>query len=108
MLSHVQLFLTPQTAPHQSPLSMDFSRQQSWSGLPFATLRDLPNPVIEPASLTSPALAGGFFTTSATWEPCTMESNSAIKENEIMPFAITQTDPEIKLSDVRQTETNTV
>ena len=47
---------------------MDFSRQQYWSGLPFPTERDLPNPVIEPACLTSPALAGRFFTTSATWE----------------------------------------
>ena len=87
---------------------MGFSKQDYWSGLPCSPPGDLPDPGIEPASLTSPALAGGFFTTSATWEPCTMESNSAIKENEIMPFAITQTDPEIKLSDVRQTETNTV
>lgn len=39
-----------------------------WSGLPFPTLGDLPKPRIEPASLASPALASGFFTTSATWE----------------------------------------
>ena len=44
------------------------SRQEYWSGLPFLPPGDLPDPGIEPASLASPALAGGFFTTSATWE----------------------------------------
>ncbi|CAN0491905.1 unnamed protein product [Rangifer tarandus platyrhynchus] len=52
----------------QPPLSMGFSRQEYWSGLPCPPPGDLPNPGIEPASLMSPALAGGFFTTSATWE----------------------------------------
>ena len=48
----------------QAPLSMGFSRQEYWSGLPFLTPRDLPDPGIEPLSLASPALAGGrFFTT---------------------------------------------
>ena len=47
---------------------MGFSRQESWSGLPCPPPGDLPNPGIEPTSLTSPALAGGFFTLSATWE----------------------------------------
>ena len=56
------------TIASQAPLSMGFSRQEYWSGLPFPTPRDLPNPGIEPASLMSSALAGGFFTTSATWE----------------------------------------
>ena len=42
-----------------------FSRQEYWNGLPFPTLGDVPDPEIEPASLMSPALAGGFFTTSA-------------------------------------------
>ena len=107
-VSRVQLFATPWTAAHQAPLSMGFSKQEYWSGLPCPPAGDLPDPGIEPASLTSPALAGGFFTTSATWEPCMMESYSAIKQNEVMPFAITQTDLEIKLSDVRQTETTTV
>ena len=50
---------------HQAPLSMGFSRQIYWSGLPWPPPGDLPNPGIEP---TSPALAGGFFNTSATWE----------------------------------------
>ena len=55
----------PWTVAHQDPLSMESSRKEYWSGLPFPTPRDLPNPGIEPTSL---ALAGGFFTTSATWE----------------------------------------
>ena len=47
---------------------MEFSRQEYWRGLPCPPPGDLPNPEITPASLTSPALAGGFFTTTATWE----------------------------------------
>ena len=49
--------------------SMGFSRQEYWGGLPCPPPGNLPDPGIKPASLTSPALAGGFFTTSATWEP---------------------------------------
>ena len=60
VLSHVQLFATPQTIAHQAPLSMEYSRQEHWSGLPFPPLGDLPNPGTE---LVSPALAGGFFAT---------------------------------------------
>ena len=52
----------------QAPLSMGFFRQEYWSGSPCPPPGDLPNPGIEPMSLTSPALASGFFTTSATWE----------------------------------------
>ena len=47
---------------------MGLSRQECWSGLPFTSLGDLPDPGIQPTSLTSPALAVGFFTTSAPWE----------------------------------------
>jgi len=47
---------------------MGFSRQEYWGRLPSPPLGDLPDPGIKPASLTSPALAGGFFTTCATWE----------------------------------------
>jgi len=54
MLSHVRLFATPWTAAHQAPLSMEFSREEYWSGLPFPSPGDLPNPGIEPVS-TSPA-----------------------------------------------------
>ena len=46
---------------------MGFSRQEYWSGLPFPSPGDLPDPGIEPMSLMSPAWAGRFFTTSATW-----------------------------------------
>ena len=47
---------------------MGFSRQEYWSGLPFPSPGDLPDPGIKPESLRSPALTGGFFTTSITWE----------------------------------------
>ena len=66
--SHVQLFVTLWTIAHLTPLSMQFSRQEHWSGMPCPPPGDLPDPGIEPTSLLSPALAGGFFTTSATWE----------------------------------------
>ena len=66
--SHVWLSSTPWTVTHQTPLHMGFSKQEYWSGLPFPPPRDLPNPGIKPTPLMSPALAGGFFTTSATWE----------------------------------------
>ena len=68
MLSHVQLFSTTWTVAHQAPLSVEFSRQEYWSGLPFLSPGDLPDPGIEPASLMFPALEGGFFTTGVTWE----------------------------------------
>ena len=60
--------VTPWTVTHQAPLSMGFSRQEYWSGLTYLPPGDLPNPGIEPTSLMSSALVGGFFTTSATWE----------------------------------------
>ena len=71
MLSHfsyVRLFATPGTVAHQAPLFWGFARQEYWSGLPCPPPRDLSQPEIEPASFMSPALAGGFFITSATWE----------------------------------------
>ena len=60
--SHVWLSATLWTVAHQASLSMGFSRQEYWSGLLF------PPPGIKPEFLPSSALAGGFFTTSATWE----------------------------------------
>jgi len=66
--SCVQLFATPWTVAQQAPVSMGFSRQEYWSGLPFLPSGDLPHPGIEAASLMSPALADRFFTFSATWE----------------------------------------
>ena len=50
-----------------APLSMGFARQEYWSGLPCPPPGDLPDPGIKSVSLMSLALAGGFFTTSATW-----------------------------------------
>ena len=69
MLSHfscVQLFATPWTVAHQVLLSMEFSRQEYWSGLPFPSPGDLLDPGIESVSLVSPALAGELFTTVPT------------------------------------------
>ena len=65
-LHRVQLFVTPWTTAHQAPLSMGFPRQEYWSGLPFPSPGDLPNPGIEPSS---PALAGGFLTTEPSGKP---------------------------------------
>ena len=62
------IFMSQWTVSHQASLSMEFSRQQYWSGLPCSPSGDLPDPEIKPMSLMSPALAGNFFTTSTTWE----------------------------------------
>ena len=80
--SHVQFFVTLWTVAHQASLSMEFSRQEYWSGFSCPPPRDFPDSGIKPeslmfhalagrffsiASLMFPALAGGFFSTS-TWE----------------------------------------
>ena len=67
VLSHFSR-VTPWTVALQVSLSMGFSRQEYWSGVPYAPEGDLPDPGIEPVFLMSPALAGGFFTTNTTWE----------------------------------------
>ena len=69
--------VSPLTVAHQAPLSMGFSRQEYWSGLPCPAPGDLPDPGIKPVSLVSPALAGGFFTTSATWETHVLYQSSS-------------------------------
>ena len=66
-LSRVRLFETPGIVADHALLSMGFSRQEYWGGLLFPSPEDLPDPGIEPGSLVPPALAGGFFTTSATF-----------------------------------------
>ena len=68
VLSLVPLFSVPWTVARQALLSMGFSRQEYWSGLPFPPRGGLLNPGVARTSLASPALAGGFFTTSATWD----------------------------------------
>ena len=70
--SHVRFFVTLWTVALQAPLSMEFSRQESWSGLPCPPPGDLPDPGIKPMSLKSPALAGGFFTARALQSPDNM------------------------------------
>ena len=67
--SHTQLFATSRTVARQALLSMEFSSQQYWSGLPFPPPGDLPNPGIELTSPVAPALAGGFFTTASPGKP---------------------------------------
>ena len=62
--SGVWFFVIPWTVSRQAPLSMKFSRQEYWSGLPFPTPGDLPNAGIK---TTYPVLAGGFFTTEKLW-----------------------------------------
>ena len=64
----VQLLATLWTVGHQAPLSMGFSRQESWRGWTCPAPGDLPDPGIKPKSLESPELAGGVLTTSATEE----------------------------------------
>ena len=71
--SHVQLFATLWIVDNQAPLSMGFSRQDYCCGLLCPPPGNLPDPGIEPVSLMSPALAGGFFTTGATWEALLVE-----------------------------------
>ena len=68
-LRHVRLFGTIWTVALQAPLSMGFHRQEYWSGLPFPTPEDLPDPGIKPLSPASSALAGRFFTTEPPGKP---------------------------------------
>ena len=74
--SRVQLWVTAWTLAHQAPLSMGIlqARILEWVAMPSPG--HLPNPGIEPVSLTSPTLAGRFFTTSATWEATTAWQHS--------------------------------
>ena len=70
MLSHsvVSDSVTPWSLARRAPLSMGFSRQEDWSGLPCPPPWYFPDAGIEPTPFTFPALVGGFFTTSANWE----------------------------------------
>ena len=69
-LSCVRLLATPWTVARQTPLSMGIFQARILEWVAVASPGDLPNPGIETTSLSSPALAGGFFTTSATWTEC--------------------------------------
>ena len=61
--------MTPRAVARQAPLSIEFSRQEYWSGLPFPTPGDLPNPEMEPETPVSPALAGGLFSAEPPGKP---------------------------------------
>ena len=76
VLSPVRLFVTTWTVAHQAPLSMGFPRQEYWSGLPFPSSEDLPEPGIETVFLVSPALASRFFTTVLPGKPKSREGMS--------------------------------
>ena len=83
LLMHAQyvwLFLAPWTVAHLPPLSLDFPRQEYWSGLPFPIPGDLPNPGIQPVSPASLPLVGGFFTIFSPGKPklCRLLQNMCI------------------------------
>ena len=61
VLTHIRLFVTPWTAAYRAPLSIEFSRQEYWNGLPLPSPRNLPLPGIEPTSVASATLADGLF-----------------------------------------------
>ena len=73
-LSYVQLFAALWTVTHQAPLSMEFSRQEYWSGLPFPSPGSLPNSGIKPMSLAFLALGGRFFTSVPPGKPTLLPS----------------------------------
>ena len=75
-LSGVRLFASPWTITCQTPLSMEFSRQEDWSELPFPPLGDIPDLEIEPVS---PALAGGFFTSISQEMPKLLVRDQALR-----------------------------
>ena len=89
-LSRVQLFVIPWTVAHQAPLSLEFSRQEYSSGLPFPSPGDLLGPGIEPVSPESPELAGRFFTTEprrGPWNASLSSSNGYQKGNLRVSFS---------------------
>ena len=81
VLSHVQLFATPWTVACQVPVSMGIFRARilEWVAIPLP--RDLPHPGIEPASLVSPALAGGFFATVPPGRPGSGDGSADVQQH---------------------------
>ena len=77
-LSHVHLLAFPWTVACQAPLSMEFSKQEYWSGLLFPSPGDYPDPGIKSVPLVFPALAGGFFTTVPPGKPLNSEISRSI------------------------------
>ena len=83
VFSHVQLFVAPWTVAHQGSLSVEFSRQVYWSGLPFPTPKDLPDPGIKTGSPESPAWASKFFTAEPPGKPHQLSTLCLIKNHSI-------------------------
>ena len=79
-LSHVRLFVIPWTVAYQAPLSMGFSRQECWIGLPFPSPGDLPDPGIEPGSAT---LQVDALPSEPPGKPPKYDSNEPIYETEM-------------------------
>ena len=71
---------TPWTVDHQAPLSMGFSRQEDWSGLPFPSPGDLAHAGVQPTSPASPALVGGFSTTEPPGKPILCRSYDDVQK----------------------------
>ena len=94
LLSHIWLFATPWIVTYQAPPSMGFSRQECWSGLPFPSPGDLPDPRIEPMS---PALAGRFFTTEPPGKPhigfSTVQFSLSVMSDSLQPHESQHTRP---------------
>ena len=86
--SRVRLCATLWTVALQAPLTMGISRFLHWSGFLFPSPRDLPDLRVKPASLKSPALAGGIFTTSASWAECFLSPGSLV--NQLFGFLSSQ------------------
>ena len=77
----------PWTVAHQASLFMGFFRQESWSGLPFPPLGDLPNPGTEPSFPVSSALTGGFFSTEPLGKQRTLETREKMQgQNVVWPW----------------------
>ena len=83
--------MTPWTVALQAPLSTGFSRQEYCSGLPLPSPGDLPYTGIKPAPLLSPALAGRFFTTSATWEARSV--SCSVMSDSVTPWTVARQAP---------------
>ena len=89
-------FVTPWTVAHQLPLSMRFSKQEYWSGVPFPSPRDLPYPGIELKFSVSPALTGRLFTTEPPVESLILMIVNSFRANIIVTSGQSLCDPQAK------------
>ena len=83
LLSHICLFVTPWTVAHQAPLSLEFSRQEYWSGFPFSSPGDFPNPEIKPGY---PALQADSFPSEPPGKPCVIKLRTTLSNLDITSF----------------------